>query len=50
MYLKFGMLFELAMILLVILGIVFGKCYAEISLVFGVLSLGMFIIDSVDEK
>lgn len=50
MYFKFGMLFELMMMFLVILGMVFGKCYTEISLIFGVLSLGMFIINNVDEK
>ena len=32
---------------LMILGIVFGKCYTEISLIFGVLSFGMFMIDTV---
>lgn len=47
MYFKFGMLFQLVMIFLVILGIVFGKCYTEISLIFGVLSFGMFMINTV---
>lgn len=49
MYFKLGIIFEILMIFLVLLGIVFGKCYGEISLIFGVLSLGMFLLNDVDD-